>query len=487
LAAGETVYYMDGSYANIRLTAATSGSSGSAMITTTSLNGAASVTLTGNGTNTVFLASSKNYNALTNLTINGNAIGGYVVQFSTSTGSKITGCILSNLTGNNAAIEMDGCTTFLADNNTISNSDTASADGIYSFLNVSGIAISNNTITDCDDGIKIRGVGVTATNNNISSCVNGYDLATTALDSTDSITGGTIKDNIGSGILGQIAMTGVVISGVTFLNNGAAGSNADISISAVAASLEIKNCLFQGNSYLGFTTSSTLGGSFHDNIMYGTDDVNFIQIIGANAGAPWLIYNNTLDFNTSLAGGHAIVVQTNGREATIANNIIINRHASMSGGIIAIANAYNVIKYDYNHIYNLEGTNTTWLWTIGANHYTYLVGAGGFQTSTDGKVTGLDGTGSPGLHDIVETINPNVVNSTTHNYHLLSSSPCIDAGTDLGDGSTYLDPDSLNPDSWGSGWEIGAYQYAGPSASENGVLRGTLKTWNGINMGYIKN
>jgi hypothetical protein len=44
------------------------------------------------------------------------------------------------------------------------------------------------------------------------------------------------------------------------------------------------------------------------------------------------------------------------------------------------------------------------------------------------------------------------------NYHLRTGSPCINAGTDLGD--TYkLDYDGINQDSFGDAWEIGAYVF----------------------------
>jgi hypothetical protein len=45
------------------------------------------------------------------------------------------------------------------------------------------------------------------------------------------------------------------------------------------------------------------------------------------------------------------------------------------------------------------------------------------------------------------------------NYAPGHGSDLINAGTDLGDGTLYLDYDGLNQDGYGSGWELGAYAY----------------------------
>lgn len=44
------------------------------------------------------------------------------------------------------------------------------------------------------------------------------------------------------------------------------------------------------------------------------------------------------------------------------------------------------------------------------------------------------------------------------NFRLQACSPCIGAGTDLGSGADYLDPDGINQDNYGD-WEMGAYVY----------------------------
>ncbi|MCE5324959.1 MAG: GDSL-type esterase/lipase family protein, partial [Planctomycetaceae bacterium] len=76
-----------------------------------------------------------------------------------------------------------------------------------------------------------------------------------------------------------------------------------------------------------------------------------------------------------------------------------------------------------------------------------------FESSDEG------GTGSI-------TDDPLLVTEFT-DLHLQAGSPCRNVGTDLGVGTSYLDPDGVNPDNFGS-WEIGAYQFT----AEGGVTRG---------------
>lgn len=107
---------------------------------------------------------------------------------------------------------------------------------------------------------------------------------------------------------------------------------------------------------------------------------------GNNLGNAHTVYHNTLDFNSEYSGSHALVVQTGGKDAIIANNIVINHVASSGNGGIAIANTYNSVKLDYNLVYNAEGSVNDCIWKINSTCYNALTA---WQAASDPKISSL--------------------------------------------------------------------------------------------------
>lgn len=264
------------------------------------------------------------------------------------------------------------------------------------------------------------------------------------------ITGGSVFDNgyaadgdnngIGTGGYGTVS-TGMVIDGVYIYNNrndqieayGPLGGLSDVTI---------KNCLIEGGSHNvvggGIRVSGPGVGTItiQNNIIRNTYDHG---IIAVGSAVPELrVYNNTIIGNR----GAGIYAQ-NGNWV-VKNNIIQNN----GWDEITTDSTTGTFLSDYNSIWKLSGSS-------------YFVWRGSNKTWEQWKIS------SGGDY---HSINSDAMLNT--NGSLKLGSPSINAGVNLG--SPYnigLSPDSVWPSSVstldqnsnGSGWEIGAYVY--PSTS----------------------
>jgi PKD repeat protein len=116
--------------------------------------------------------------------------------------------------------------------------------------------------------------------------------------------------------------------------------------------------------------------------------------------------------------------------SAVKNNIVYDQ---VNLAIYISGSTYTGLDIGYNCTYNSDGTNPF---------------------------------GTPQPHDLWG-VNPKFVDAAGRNYHLQSSSPCINTGAALTDNA--IDYDG-NPRPIGNGWDIGAYEYTGPnplSASAN--------------------
>jgi len=150
--------------------------------------------------------------------------------------------------------------------------------------------------------------------------------------------------------------------------------------------------------------------------------------------------------------------------ALINNNIIVNdelgqlAYSTYSSVTHTIPPTFNYNRYDINNsnIVYYEGNTRTFAT---------------FQSEDSQEANGSSG-------------DPLMTDPANGDFTLQPSSPCIDAGVDLGD--TYddgLDPDSswpdsvltLDQDSYGSGWEIGAYIYESGKPVLSGSIAGEIQ------------
>jgi len=111
--------------------------------------------------------------------------------------------------------------------------------------------------------------------------------------------------------------------------------------------------------------------------------------------------------------------------ATVKNNIVYDQ---VNYPIYFSGSSFTGLEIDYNCAYNSDGTTP-------------------FGTPQPGDLWG---------------VNPKFVNAAGRDFHLQSSSPCINAGTAIAD--NVVDYDG-NPRPIGSVWDIGAYEYTGQAPS----------------------
>ncbi len=161
----------------------------------------------------------------------------------------------------------------------------------------------------------------------------------------------------------------------------------------------------------------------------------FRSVIGISAfadgagGADHLyIYNNVFDGLQISSGYPGALKLENINHVWIENNIFYNRYDS---AVIFLGSTANII-FDYNLTYNSDGKQPCVDW----GDYGQCLPA-------------------PFLHNLLD-INPQFVDPASENYHLLSPSPAIDAGYDLGS----VVPDDFDGVSrpQGVAYEIGAYE-----------------------------
>lgn len=178
------------------------------------------------------------------------------------------------------------------------------------------------------------------------------------------------------------------------------GGNADFGAAMhwMAANGEVAHNLIAGNTSPGSVSSSSLCSGLyigagpvnvHDNVIAGNIAVKSGSAIYASAAAT--IVNNTVVANQTPTG--SAVNLYHGTTATFANNIVA---FNSSGGMSATG---NVTSFKANCVYGNPGGN-----------YAGMTDPAGL-----GGNIGLD---------------PRFADSANGDYHLLSSSPCVDAGDD---------------------------------------------------------
>ncbi len=257
------------------------------------------------------------------------------------------------------------------------------------------INVYNNTIYRCcHDGVQLMKVCKAHVYNNIITPRTNVGIRAGASNHV-SIHNNTISPGVptaGSGILIQKPRAIPAMNDIEIYNNNINGSNL---------------CGIHLIGYNAYTKDQAKDVHIHHNIITG---------VGQSKGSTWNVagiaiqgFHNTLIENNVIDGNYADGIATNtwltgapgsGYVTIVRNNIITNtkRHLnSPSGTGNGIANRLSsthsfIIKY--NDVWN----------NINENYYNV----------------------SPGSNDIQK--NPLFINSANNDYHLQSSSPCIDAG-----------------------------------------------------------
>lgn len=296
---------------------------------------------------------------------------------------------------------------------------------ISSFATVSG-----NTVHYIDSG----GINITGTGNGVGNLGNqpagavvSYNTIYHAMNAWDD----------GDGIGGFDVGTGTIFKYNTIYDNGAATGctienvagpltspcrGAGIDVDSLSSPTQVYGNLIYDNTYGGINITAS-GHYIYNNTLYQNDQGT------ADAG----------EISTFTGDGLAA------SSDTIENNILVGS----AGKHILQIQAGNTVGHMINHNDYYGGSATPFGW--GGTDYNFA----------NYEATSSQDSGSTNS-------NPLFVSTSTNNFTLTSSSPAIDAGVNLG--STYqlgLDPASTwpsnvitdNQNSFGAGWDIGAYVY----------------------------
>ena len=186
----------------------------------------------------------------------------------------------------------------------------------------------------------------------------------------------------------------------------------------------------------GLASGSTL--TFFSNLLDISQSNNIGLLFTGSTGN--IVYNNTI---YGPANTNAAISQASTSTATLVKNNIF-----WTGAYATVdASSETSTAYDYNDYFSASGTPFSW----GGTAYNFA----NWKTNSSQDSHSLNS-------------DPKLTNAGSRNFSLLAGSPAIDAGTNLG--STYqlaLSPSSswpngvtlLNQNSFGAGWEIGAFVF----------------------------
>lgn len=276
------------------------------------------------------------------------------------------------------------------------------------------------------------------------------------------MTGGSITDQAS----GADAIT---ISGFTFKGIGT-GFYIDSSLAVISDNV------FTGNlgAYPGIILYILGSATVTNNIITGNDELG-TGIIDIEAGADAVVSNNYITGNTTTNGAGVYVLGT----ATITNNLIANNSALTNGaginvqasGTATITNNTIVGNLISNGQYKGDGAG---IYVAGSatitNNIVAFNSSGIYSANPAISVSNTDIFGNSD-YDVKGFADPSGANGnialdplfrTTSDYHLLTGSPCIDAGLNsaIASGATDLDG---KPRIYGSHVDMGAYEYSPPA------------------------
>lgn len=307
-----------------------------------------------------------------------------------------------------------------------------------------------NCIIDCEDngrgfyfhsgeGTDSVVMGFTITN---GSALSGGGI------SCDNGSSPTIRDNkiikchaTGNDPLGGGAIYCNDDSNAVIINNELAENSADCQGGGIYfrfSSVKIEN------NYVVDNIGALMGGGCQGGGIAGYGDSS--AIISNNL----IIENSAVMFEPGAieVGGGGIALDDCGDDIVVVNNTLVGNQTKYGygGGIFCDFNADPTIMN--NIIVGSPDGEGIWVSSVGANP---IIDHNDIWDNADGN---YGGSVIPGPNDI--TVNPLFMDPTNNDFHLTSSSPCIDAGTSENAPNHDFEGD-VRPQ--GSGYDIGADEY----------------------------
>jgi hypothetical protein len=348
------------------------------------------------------------------------------LYFSGTSALAITGCTISNCTS--YGCQLNSCNgTLLIDDCTISNINVALRYGLYILDSAfTSATVDDTTFTD------VTASGVTLAN---SSGITFHRITQTRSAQFDVTAGSsaiTVEDSTVEYGSDGFSTNGAANHDITYRrcisryngNKGSSGSGDAFTAHGEDYAISIESCIAHHNTNTACAMVGTSSGFIYNLTSYanggnwtgegGLDSVRgglYFSLTGVNptTGTSWVVRN----YNGS--GNYPAEVHVN-------------------------TDAKDLIDLDYNCFYHV-GSGIT------EAAFASIDGGSHFMTWSTYHAT-YEANSKYG--------DPLFINAAGGDFHLSPDSPCIDAGTDLGD--TYkLDYDSKDQDLFGSGWEIGAY------------------------------
>jgi hypothetical protein len=315
-----------------------------------------------------------------------------------------------------------GATNFIADGLTIKQC----AGGIIVGRGSSNVEIKNNKISEMyhmpnsEDGAGINFSGTDNPNfsvhHNLLSNIGGYGIGFNSSQQT----GGSVYNNILNGVAndptspephGMLIKNNTSVYGNEIVNSGSL-NNPSVGIQIYGNGNKVYRNLIHDNFGIGL---QALGVNtnviINNNIIYRNQgDGVYLQSNGSTLRSQFL--NNTL-YNNCLSKGLANLVLYNLDYMDIKNNIISDSGCSYEFYVGANTSNQDV---DYNLYYHPNGTN-----------YFYIGGK-----ASDYSYWKAYGINPPNDSHSPNPSNPFFVNPSIGDFHLLSSSPAVNSGTDVG-------------------------------------------------------
>ncbi len=303
------------------------------------------------------------------------------------------------------------------------------------------VTISGFTVNDSDEsvtmGIKACGNNDSLIDNTIVGVNDGFGIETDGANNVliegNNISGTTGTNAAGHGIYVTGNVTGAIIKGNIVHDNQTIGIHINGDTGGVVTNALIEDNVIYNNGNNGINADGLQDSVIENNLIYNYTNYGIcLYDIDSIAGSTNnIIVNNTFNATSAVAALCAVDQSTGN---TMLNNIFLSGSSVLylfdAGSLSGTVSNYNVVPTGAQiEDYDTGATQTLSQW----------------QSSS-----GQD------LNSFSATPSQLFVNPSGNDYHLLSTSPAINAGTSTDAPSTDLDG---NPRPSGTGYDIGAYEY----------------------------